>query len=181
MQTSLQLTHTCVKKKNWTQTTGHQKPYMLRSGHHSWHHFKGKPKWSSFEGSGSGRDWQALSSSILDTHLHRWLSWKRHKKRRMWCRHQTSRQTSILCVSTRWDNVLKLQSWSSSTAECHRNHNFVGRETQESSLPHRLTLSPANPYVWWAWHNAKEAHREHQHPRSDYLCCSSVDTGTHRY
>ena len=88
--------------------------------------------------------WQALSSSILDTHLHRWLSCERHKKRRMWCLHQASRQTSILCVSTQWDTVLKLQSWSPSTAECHGNHHFVGRETQESSLPHRLTLRPAS-------------------------------------
>ena len=38
----------------------------------------------------------------------------------MWCLHQTSRQTSILRVNTRWDTVLKLQSWSPSTFECHR-------------------------------------------------------------
>ena len=146
-----------------------------------WHHYKGKPKWSSFEGSGSGRDGQALSSSNLDTHLHWWLSWKRHKKRRLWCLHQAPRQASIICVSTWWDTVLKLQSWSPSTAKCHRNHHFMGREAQESSLPHRLIISPASPHVWWAWHNAKEAHREHQHPRSNYLCSSSVDTSTHRH
>ena len=29
--------------------------------------------------------------------------------------------------------------------------------------------------------NAKEVHREHQHPRSNYLCCSSVDTSKHRH
>ena len=141
---------------------------------HSWHHYKGKPKWSSFEGSGSGRDWQALSSSILDAHLHRWLNWKCHKKRRLWCLHHAPRQTSIICVSTWWDTVLKLQCWSPSTAECHRNHHFVGREAQESSLPHRLTISSASPHVWWTWHNAKEAHREHQHSRSNYLCSSPV-------
>ena len=148
---------------------------------HSWHHYKGKPKWSSFEGSGSGRDWQALSSSNLDTHLHRWLSWKCHKERRLWCLHQAPRQASVICVSTWWDTVLKLQSWSPSTAECHRNHHFIGREAQESSLPHRLIISLASPHVWWAWHNAKEVHREHQHPRSNYLCSSSVDTSTHRH
>ena len=146
---------------------------------HSWHHQR-KTKLKQFWGSGSGRDWQAPSSSILDTHLHRWLSWKRHEKRRMWCLHQASRQTSILCVSTRWDTVLKLLSWSPSTAECHRNHHFVGREAQESSLPHKLTLIPASPHAW-TWHNAKEAHIEHQHPRSNYLCCSSVDTSTRRH
>ena len=140
-------------------------PTCWEQDNHSWHHFKGNPKWSSFEGSGSGRDWQALSSSILDTHLHRWLSWKCHKKWRMWCLHQAPRQTSIICVSTWWGTVLKLQSRSPSTAECDRNHNFVGREAQESSLPHRLTISPASPHVWWTWHNAKEAHIEHQHPR----------------
>ena len=154
-------------------------PTCWDQNNHSWHHYKGKPKWSSFEGSSSGRDGQALSSSNLDTHLHRWLSWKRHKKRRLWCLHQAPRQTSIICVSTWWDTVLKLQSWSPSTAECHRNHHFMGREAQESSLPHRLIISPASPHVWGAWHNAKEAHREHQHPRSNYLCSSSVDTSTH--
>ena len=87
-------------------------PTCWDQNNHSWHHYKGKPKWSSFEGSGSGRDWQALPSSILYTHLHRWLSWKRHKKRRLWCLHQAPRQTSIICVSTWWDTVLKLQSWS---------------------------------------------------------------------
>ena len=40
------------------------------------------------------------------------------------------------------------------------------------------TISPASP-VWWTRHNAKEAHTEHQHPHSKYLCCSSVDTSTH--
>ena len=148
---------------------------------HPWHHFEGTPKWSSFDGSGSGRDWQALSIDILDTHLHRWFSWKRHKKRRMKCLHQASRQTSILCVSTRWDTVLKLQSWSPSTAECHGNHHFVGRRAQESSLPHRLTVSSASPHAWWTWHYAKEAHSEHQHPRSGYLCCSSVVTSICRH
>ena len=100
MQTSLQLMHTCVK--NWTQIAGDQKPYKLRSGQSFLASLQRKTKWSSFEGSGSGRDWQALSSSNLDTHLHRWLSWKRHKKWRMWCLHQVPRQTSILCVSTWW-------------------------------------------------------------------------------
>ena len=166
--------------KSEPQTAGHQTPYMLRSGQFL-ASLQRKPMWSSLEASGSGRDWQALSSSTLDTHLHQWLSWKRHKKRRMWCLHQASRKTSILCVSTWWDTVLKLQSWSPSTAECHRNHHFVGREAQESSLPCRLTLNPAGPHVWWTWHNAKEAHRKHQHPRSDYLCCSSVYTSTHRH
>ena len=156
-------------------------PTCWDQDNHSWHHFKGKRKWSSYEGSGSGRDWQALSSSILDTHLHRWLSRKRHKKLTMWCLHQASRQTSSLCVSTRWDTVLKLQSWSPSTAECHRTHHFMGREAQESSLPHRFTINPASPHIWWTWYSAKEAHRVHQLPCSDYLCCSSVDTSTHRH
>ena len=111
-------------------------PTCWDQNNHSWHHYKGKPKWSSFEGSGSGRDGQALSSSNLDIHLHQWLSWKRHKKWRLWCLHQAPRQASIICVSTWWDTVLKLQSWSPSTAECHRNHHFMGREAQESSLPH---------------------------------------------
>ena len=62
--------------------------------------------------------------------------------------HQASKQTSILCVSTWWDTVLKLQSWSPTTAECHRNNHFVGREAQESSLPHRLTVSSASLHVW---------------------------------
>ena len=35
----------------------------------SWHHFKGKPKWSSSEGSGSRRDWQALSTASW-THIY---------------------------------------------------------------------------------------------------------------
>ena len=139
MQTSLQLVHTCVK--NWTQTT------CWDQDSHSCHHFKGNPKWSNFEDSGSGRDWQVLSSSILDTYLNRWLSWKRHKKQRMYCLHQASRQTSILCVSTRWDTVLKQHNWSSSTTEFHRNHHFAGREARESSLPHRLTLGPVSPRV----------------------------------
>ena len=180
---------TCRHPHNWCTLVWKTEPKQLATrnptcwgqNNHSWHHFKGKPKWSSFEGSGSGRDWQALSNSILDTHLHRWLSRKRHKKRRMWCLHQEPRQTSIICVSSWWDTVLKLQSWSPSTAECHRNHRFVGREAQESSLPHRLTMSSASPHVWWTWYNAKEAHREHQHPRSNYLCSSSVDTSTHQH
>ena len=145
MQKSLELLHTSVN--NWTQTAGHQKPFKLRSGQPSLAPLWRKPKWSSFEGSGSGRDWKALSNRILDTHLHRWISWKRHKKWRMWCLHQASRQTSILCVSTQWDTVLTLQSWSPSTAECHRNHHFVGREAQESSLHHRLAVSSASLHV----------------------------------
>ena len=118
MQTSLQLMYTCVKTEPKQLAT--RNPTCWDQDNHSWHHFKRKPEWSSFKGSGSGRDWQALSSSILDTHLHRWLSLKRHKKRRMWCLHQAPRQTSIICVSSWWDTVLKLQSWSASTAECHR-------------------------------------------------------------
>ena len=35
-----------------------------------------------------------------ETPTNRQLSWKRHKKQRMWCLHQAFRQTSILCVST---------------------------------------------------------------------------------
>ena len=92
-------------------------PTCWDQNNHSWHHYKGKPKWSSFEGSGSGRDWQALSSSNLDTHLHQWLSWKCHKKRRLWRLHQAPKQASIICVSTWWDTVLKLQSWSPSTGK----------------------------------------------------------------
>ena len=179
MQTSLQLMHTCVQ--NWTQTTGCLKPYKLRSGQPSLASLQRKTKVKRFEGSGSGRDWQALSSSILDTHLHQWLSWRQHKKRRMWCLHQVSRQTSILCVSTCRNTVFKLQSWSPRTAECHRNHHFMGREAQENSLPHRLTVSPASPHVWWTWHNT-EAHTENissEHPLSIYLYCSSVNTSTH--
>ena len=147
--------------KTYFKRLATRNPTCWDQNNHSWHHYKGKPKWSSFEGSGSGRDGQALSSSNLDTHLHRWLSWKCHKKRRLWRLHQAPRQASIICISTWWDTVLKLQSWSPSTAECHRNHHFMGRETQESSLPHWLIISPASPHVWWAWHNAKEAHREH--------------------
>ena len=154
---------------------------QLDQDNRPWHHLEGKPKWSSFEGSGSGRDWQALSISIQDTRLHWWFSWKCHEKWRMWCQHQVSRQISTFCVSTQWDTVLKLQSWSPSTAECHGNHHFVGREAQESSLSHRLTVSSASPHVWWTWHCAKEAHREHQHPGSVCLCCSSLDISTHRH
>ena len=43
------------------------------------------------------------------------------------------------------------------------------------------SLSALQLSCWWIWHNAKEAHREHQHPRSDYLYCSSVDTSLHRH
>ena len=33
-------------------------------------------------------------------------------------------------------------------AEVLASHHFVGREAQESSLPHRLTISPASLHVW---------------------------------
>ena len=115
-------------------------PTSCDQGNHPWHHFEGTPKWSSFEGPGSGGDWQVLSSNILDTHLHRWLSWKRHKKRRTWCLHQAPRQTPIICVSIWWDTVLKLLNATETTI-------FVGREAQESSLSHRHTLSPASPHI----------------------------------
>ena len=61
----------------------------------------------------------------------------------MWCLHQAPRQTSIICVSTWWDTVLKLRSWSPSTAECHINHYFTGREAQESSLTDLLSALQA--------------------------------------
>ena len=171
--------HTCVKKTEPKQLAT-RNPTCWDQDNHSWHHFKGKLKWSSLEGSGSGRNWQVLSSSALNTHQHRWLSW--NATRNGGCGAYIKRPGKPpFCVSTWWDTVLELQSWCPSTAECHRNHHFVGREAQESSLPYRLTLSPASPHVWWTWHNAKETHREHQHPRSDYLCCSSVDTSTHRH
>ena len=35
---------------------------------------------------------------------------KCHKKLRLWCLHPAPRQVSIICVSTWWDTVLKLQS-----------------------------------------------------------------------
>ena len=54
-----------------------------------------------------------------------------------------------------------------------------GREAKESSLPHRLTISSASPYVRWIWTNAKETYKEHQHPHSVYLYCSSENTSTH--
>ena len=118
-------------------------PTCWDQNNHSWHHYKGKPKWSSFEGSGSGRDGQALSSSNLDTHLHRWLSWKRHKKRRLWCLHQAPRQASIICVSTWWDTVLKLQSWSPSTAECHRKHHWEEKPKKAVFLTDSLSALQA--------------------------------------
>ena len=133
MQTSLQPMHLCEKlnPNSWPPEI-----LQVEIRNHPRHHIEGKPEWCSSEGSGSGGDWQAVSSGILDTHLHRWFSWKCHKKRRMRCLYQASRQASILCVNIWWDTVLKLQSWSPSTVECHRNHHFVGREAQESSLPH---------------------------------------------
>ena len=42
------------------------------------------------------------------------------------------------------------------------------------SLSALQALMPGEPDV-------KEAHREHQHPRSNYVCSSSVDTSTHRH
>ena len=177
MQTSLQVMHTYVK--NWTQTAGHQKPYLLRSGQSFLASLQRKTTVKQFWGLWL---WKRLTGTIQQYPGHTstpMVQLKCHKKQRMWSLHQVSRQTSILYVSTWWDTVLKLQSWSPSTAECHRNHHFVGRKAQESSLPHRLTISPASPHIWWTWHKAKEARTEHQHLRSDYLCCSSVDTGTH--
>ena len=53
------------------------------------------------------------------------------------------------------------------------------KEAQESSLPHRLTISFTSSHIWWTWRNTAEAHREHQHPQPVNLCCSSVDTSTH--
>ena len=40
------------------------------------------------------------------------------------------------------------------------------------------TVSSTNPHVWPTWHNAEEAHREHQHPRPVKLYCSPIDTST---
>ena len=67
---------TCRHPYNWCTPVWKTEPKQLATrnptcwdqNNHSWHHFKGKLKWSSFESSGSGRDWQALSSSILNTH-----------------------------------------------------------------------------------------------------------------
>ena len=70
---------------------------------------------------------------------------KSHKKWRMQCQHQASRQSSSLCVSTWWDTVFKLQSWSLSTAKYHRNHQIVGREAQENSLSHKIHCQLCKP------------------------------------
>ena len=78
----------CRHPYNWCTPLWKFKPKQLTTrnptswdqDNHPWHHIEGKPEWSSFKGTGSGRDWQALSNGILDTHLPWWLSWRRHKK-----------------------------------------------------------------------------------------------------